>query len=214
MCKDAPAMDDILEILKQADSARGSRIARDSSVVDTVVEKFLLPLSARITELGGPAHEYLGGATTKTKPQHIAELRLQVPEQDQLSARLRIALEKRARGMEDNPDIYSYHAGLTIVQRATGASGDYGAHLRWGFWTHAPKVKERILPPYQHFGASLGWKPAAAVISRPVIGLKSYWLSMIGSMVEVSDIESGAAVTALQERIATELVSLSNELRR
>lgn len=214
MCKDAPAMDDILEILKQADSPRGSRIARDPKAVDTVVEQFLLPLSARIVELGGPAHEYVGGAATKTKPQYIAELRLQVPEPAGLSARLRIALEKRVRGQEDDPQIHSYFAGLTVVQRASAASGDFGAHLRWGFWTHAPKVKERILPPYQHFGAALGWKPPAGVISRPVIGLKSYWLSMVGGIVEVSEIESGAALTTLRERIATELASLSNELRK
>jgi hypothetical protein len=207
-------MDEILEILKQADSARGGKVARDTKTVDTVVEGFLLPLSARIAELGGPAHEYVGGAATKTKPQYLAELRLQVPQPPALAARLRIALEKRVKGTEDDPAIHNYASGVTIVQRASPANGDFAAHIRWGFWTHAPKVKERIVPPFQHFVGVLGWKPAATLISRPVLGLKSYWLSMVGGLVDVADIADTAALTALQDRIATEMVALSSELTK
>ena len=207
-------MNDLMDILLRADSERADQTACDSKAVDALVGSFLLPLAERIVEKGGPQHNYASGIIGKKKPQHIAELHIETPELAELQPGLRIALEKRSKGGNENPDHYHYWVGATVVQRANSNYGAYPAHIRWGLWTHAPKVKERIRGPYRQLCSKLEWSPKACIVSRPVLNLKSFWLTLVGGLVEVAELTDRDALASLQERIAAELVALSKALRR
>lgn len=206
-------MEQLIEILGNADSDKANKTARDKKAVAHVSDNYLLPLANRIVELGGPEHEFIGGLTSKTKPQYVAELRLAVPEIPDLQPRLRIALEKRNKNPE--LEVYDYFAGVTIVHRWTGPDEEeYSAHIRWGFWATSPKVKDRIVPPYRWLCGTMKWKPEGRLMSRRVVNLKSLWLSLVGGKVDVSEVLDVESLTELQERVAQEMVLLSNAIRR
>lgn len=206
-------MEQLIEILGNADSEKGNKTARDKKAVAQLSDAYLLPLANKIVELGGPEHVFIGGLTSKTKPQYVAELRLPNPSIPELAPRLRIALEKRNKNPE--LEVYDYAVGVTIVHRWTAPDGsEYAGHIRWGFWATSPKVKERIVPPFRHLCSTLQWKLDNRLMSRPVVNLKSLWLSLVGGRVDLSEIEDVASLTALQERIAQEMTLLSNAIRR
>ena len=207
-------MNDLIEIFGRADSERANHTARDAEVVDKMVDAWLLPLAKRIADGQGPAHTYAGGAAAKTKPQFIAELRLEAPEPADLEPRLRTALEKRSRKEPEQPEFHPYAVGVTIAQRASEAFGGHPAHIRWGFWTHAPKAGKRIMPPYRYLCDQLEWDAKASIVTRPVLNIKRFKLTLVGGLVELSTLTDADAIAAVTDRIATNLIALSAAIRK
>ena len=206
-------MEELIEILRNADSDKSNKTARDKKAVGQMSDQYLVPLANRIVELGGPEHVFIGGLTSKTKPQYVAELRLVMPGVDTLQPRLRIALEKRNKNPE--LEVYDYFFGVTIVHRwAAPDETGYAGHIRWGFWSNSPKVKDRIVPPYRYLCGTLKWKLDGRLMSRPIVNLKSQWLSLVGGRVDIADIGDADELKALQERIAQEMTLMSNAIHR
>lgn len=197
-----------MKIIQLADQ-EPNRTASDGKIIADLCEIFLSPIGQRVALLGGPKQKAIGGETRTRNSQFVAELRLEVPPFDDLFPRIRIALEG------GGAQARLYDIGVTVGQRWTPDRGEgHAAHVRWGFWTHDPKVVDRIARPFRYVCQQRGWDPTLWYLARPITNLPSFHLSMLGQERDVAQLARLDTLEDLMDEIARDLVSIAGAIRK
>jgi hypothetical protein len=196
------SLDYLKELLTKANDA-ADKSARSKKLASEVAEKILRPIEERVGNLSGPETDHMGG-TSSTKPQFVAEYRLEMPEREDLIPQLQFALENEKKK----------HAlieiGVTIAQAWTDPKTEehYPAHIRWGaFCLAADKVKRvqgplRVVNRYTEDSFEV-------MTPRPVTNKASAVLSMVGKIKTLEELEAVESFDALADEIAKDMVALS-----
>ncbi len=196
------SLDYLKELLTKANDA-ADKSARSKKLASEVAEKLLRPIEERVAKLSGPDTDHMGG-TSSTKPQFVAEYRVEVPGPEDLIPQLRFALENEKKK----------HAlleiGVTIGQAWTDPKTEehYPAYIRWGaFCLAADKVK-RVQGPLRVINRYT--EDAFEVMTpRPVTNKASAMLSMVGKIKTLEELEGVESFEALADEIAQDLCTLS-----
>jgi hypothetical protein len=196
------SLDYLKELLTKANDA-ADKSARSKKLAAEVTEKLLRPIEERVSNLSGPETDHLGG-TSSTKPQFIAEYRVEIPDREELIPQLRFALENEKKK----------HAlieiGVTIGQAWTDPKTEehYPAHIRWGaFCLAADKVK-RVQGPLRVINRYTD-DAFEVMTPRPVTNKASAMLSLVGKIKTLEDLEGVESFESLADEIAQDLCKLS-----
>ncbi len=196
------SLDYLKELLTKANDA-ADKSARSKKLASEVSEKILRPIEERVGKLSGPETDHIGG-TSSTKPQFVAEYRLEVPEREGLIPQLRFALENEKKK----------HAlleiGVTIGQAWTDPKTEehYPAHIRWGAFCLAGDKVKRVQGPLRVVNRYT--EDAFEVMTpRPVTNKASAMLSIVGKMKTLEELEGVESFEVLADEIAKDLCTLS-----
>jgi hypothetical protein len=196
------SLDYLKELLTKANDA-ADKSARSKKLASEVAEKILRPIEERVAKLGGPETAHIGG-TSSTKPQFVAEYRVEVPGQEDLIPQLSFALENEKKK----------HAlleiGVTIGQAWTDPKTEehYPAHLRWGAFCLAGDKVKRVQGPLRVVNRYTEEK-FDVMTPRPVTNKAGGMLSMVGKMKTLEELDGIESFEALADEIAQDLVTLS-----
>ncbi len=196
------SLDYLKELLTKANDA-ADKSARSKKLASEVSEKLLRPIEERVAKLEGPETAHLGG-TSSTKPQFVAEYRVEVPEQDLLIPQLRFALENEKKK----------HAlleiGVTIGQAWTDPKTEehYPAHLRWGAFCLAGDKVKRVQGPLRVVNRYTE-EQFEVMTPRPVTNKSNGMLSIVGKMKTIEELDGIESFEALADEIAKDLCTLS-----
>ena len=199
------SLDYLKDLLTKGNEA-ADKSARSKKLALEVSEKLLRPIEERVASLGGPETRALGG-TSSTKPQFIAEYRLEVPDRREWIPQLRFALEN------DKKKDAEIEVGVTIGQAWTDPVTDehYPAHLRWGAFCLAADKAVRVQGPLRVINRYIDDK-LDVITPRPVTNKPTAVLSMVGKMMTVEDLENVESFEALADEIAQDMCTLLGAL--
>jgi len=196
------SLDYLKELLTKANEA-ADKSARSKKLAAEVAEKLLRPIEERVASASGPETASIGG-TSSTKPQFIAEYRLEIPEQDGLIPQLRFALEneKKKHAVLD--------VGVTIAQAWTDPKTQehYPAVLRWGAWCLAADKAKRIQGPLRVINRYID-ESLTVMTPRPVTNKAAGVLSIVGKSMTMEELEGVESYDILADEIAQDLVKLA-----
>ena len=196
------SLDYLKELLTKANEA-ADKSARSKKLAAEVAEKILAPIEERVSTLSGPETDHIGG-TSSTKPQFIAEYRLEIPERTGLIPQLRFALEN-----EKKKDAL-LEVGVTIGQAWTDPKTEehYPAYIRWGAWCLAADKAKRVQGPLRVINQYTE-DSFEVMTPRPVTNKATATLSIVGKMKTLDELDSIESFDALADEIAQDLVKLA-----
>lgn len=197
-------MQRLLEVLRDAE-ARPDATAADQEVRDQVWDLVLGPVEALVVDAGLRSVKTGKGSTDR--PQFIAEYRVVTPERDQLHRGLRVALGNAG----------SFDIGVTVCQAWADTTRQsrrlYPAHIRWGAWSHTPRVAEKIAGPFRAIARRLDWPETSILDPRPITNMPAFTLSMLGKPRREAEL-SESSLDALIAEIADDILALEQAVRR
>ena len=197
------------DVLAQGNDAP-DKTARSKVQVQKAIDGVLKPIESKLAEIEGPKTAFMGGHTGRTKPQFIAELRIEVPEDRSLwIPQMRIALENEKK----NDAVVEL--GFTIAQSWTDKKrgNAYPAHIRWGAWTLAADKARKIRGPLAIMGRAVG-AGIERLPERPVTNKPTGTISMLGKMRMPEELDGLSSLEELATEVAADLMLLSRALLR
>lgn len=203
MRKDASvSLDYLKDLLTKANEA-ADKSARSKKLAAEAAEKLLQPIEERVATASGPETASIGG-TSSTKPQFIAEYRLEIPELDGLIPQVRFALENEKKKHA------ILEVGVTIAQAWTDPKTQehYPATIRWGAWCLAADKVKRIQGPLRVINRYID-ESLAVLTPRPVTNKATGILSIVGKSMTLEEVEGLESYDALADEIAADLVKLA-----
>ncbi len=196
------SLDYLKEILTKATEA-ADKTARSKKLASEVADKLLRPIEERIASVSGPETASIGG-TSSTKPQFVAEYRLELPEQEGLIPQLRFALENEKKKHA------TLDVGVTIAQAWTDpkTKEEYPAEIRWGAWCLAADKVKRIQGPLRVINRYIE-ESLTVLTPRPVTNKATGMLSIVGKRMTLEDLEGVESYEVLADQIAADLIRLA-----
>ncbi len=196
------SLDYLKELLTKANDD-ADKSARSKKLAAEVAEKLLRPIEERVASASGPETAAIGG-TSSTKPQFVAEYRLETPGQEGLIPQLRFALEneKKKHAVLD--------VGVTIAQAWTDPKTKelYPAVIRWGAWCLAADKVKRIQGPLRVINRYVS-ETLTVLTPRPVTNKATGMLSIVGKSMTLEDLEGIESYDDLADEIARDLLRLA-----
>lgn len=195
------SLDYLKELLTKGNEA-ADKTARSKKTASKATETLLRPIEERVGKLAGHESRAIGG-TSSTKPQFIAEYRLELPDRNEWIPQLRFALENEKKKDAE------IEIGVTLAQAWTDPKTEehYPAHLRWGAFCLAGDKTTRVQGPLRIMSRAID-ETLDVLSPRPVTNKAGAELSMVGKSLTLDEIEALDSFETLADEIASDLCKL------